>query len=69
MPGLSKKEKPVSLLLRVSPSILHRIDRVVNLRIVQIPRHTWILEALAAKLQDEEQNYSFGAERGSGPPR
>ena len=55
MPDTPSGEEPsVSLLLRLPRILLNRIDAVVHKRLIKIPRHTWILEALVEKLEREE---------------
>ena len=45
-------EKQVAL--RIPVNILGGIDSSLKKRTVRIPRHTWILEAIAEKLEREE---------------
>lgn len=47
----SVTEKQVSL--RMSSDMLNAIDHQVKHRPIRIPRHTWILEAIAEKLKRE----------------
>lgn len=51
---------PVSL--RVPLQFLRRIDRVIQAREEQkhvpLPRHSWIMEAMAEKLERERLNFS-----------
>lgn len=42
-----------ALSLRLPACLLARIDRAVQAREVKVPRHTWLLEAIAEKLQRE----------------
>jgi hypothetical protein len=42
---------PTPVLLRVPPDLLRRIDQAVESRRIQIPQHTWMLEALLEKLE------------------
>ncbi len=44
-------EKQVAL--RVPAPMLAEIDNTVKQRAIRIPRHTWILEAIAEKLERE----------------
>ncbi|AMW35855.1 hypothetical protein HEQ62_10560 [Haematospirillum jordaniae] len=47
-------EKQVAL--RIPVNMLGGIDSRLKKRAVRIPRHTWILEAIAEKLEREEQD-------------
>ena len=42
-----------SVVLRLPASMLKEIDDVLGRRTVRIPRHTWVLEAVAEKLHRE----------------
>jgi hypothetical protein len=44
----AKDEMPVTL--RLPPNVLREIDQAVAARKIKIPRHTWLLEAVAEKL-------------------
>ena len=44
--------KPVAL--RIPASLLEDIDNALQKRSIRMPRHTWILEALAEKLDREK---------------
>lgn len=46
-------EKKVAL--RVPSTMLELIDNTVKKRAIRIPRHTWILEAIAQKLERENE--------------
>ena len=52
---------PVSL--RVPLQVLQRIDRVIQAResrkSVPVPRHSWIMEAMAEKVEREEREYKI----------
>ena len=49
------EEKPASsVVLRVPPQMLRRIDRALADRPLKTPRHTWLLEAVLEKLEREE---------------
>ena len=39
--------------LRLLPELLQRIDTAIAHRAVPVPRHTWLLEAIAEKLKRE----------------
>jgi hypothetical protein len=41
--------------LRLSPALVKQIDAAVKGRSVKIPRHTWLLEAVAEKLKRESE--------------
>ena len=49
--GARETTQPV--VLRVPAQLLARLDRAVDQRSVRVPRHTWILEAIAEKLARE----------------
>lgn len=46
-------DKPTSVILRLPPDIISRVDEAVQARRVKIPRHTWLLEAVLEKLDKE----------------
>lgn len=52
--GTTSKE-PVSVLLRIPPDILERIDARLAARTIKIPRRQWLLEAILEKLGDESR--------------
>jgi hypothetical protein len=45
--------KTAPVVLRLPPDVLIRIDRAVESRQVKVPRHTWLMEAVIAKLERE----------------
>jgi hypothetical protein len=45
--------KAASVILRLPPDVIARVDRAVQSRRVKIPRHTWLLEAVVEKLDRE----------------
>jgi hypothetical protein len=47
------REATHSVVLRVPAHLLARLDSAVDQRSVRVPRHTWILEAIAEKLARE----------------
>lgn len=49
----SPKPKKITVQLRLSETMLERIDKAVNRRAVRIPRHTWFLEAIVEKMDRE----------------
>jgi len=50
------KEKPKLVQLRLEKEVLDRIDTVRESRLVKMPRHSWLLEAILEKLSREEEN-------------
>ncbi len=54
----SSEERQVSL--RIPAAVLERVDAAVNTRVVRIPRHTWLLEAIVEKLDREASNPRSG---------
>ena len=48
--------KPQLVQLRLDRHVVDRIDAVLETRLVKIPRHTWLLEAVHEKLTREENN-------------
>ena len=42
---------PTPVVLRIPPAQLARIEAALGARSVRIPRHTWLLEAVAEKLE------------------
>jgi hypothetical protein len=46
---------PVSVLLKVPAAMLEQVDHAAKSRPVNIPRRTWILEAIHEKLSREAQ--------------
>lgn len=49
------KDKPSSVILRIPPQLLERIELARQERPVRIPRHTWLLEAVVEKLDREKK--------------
>lgn len=45
--------KAASVILRLPPDVIQRVDQAVQSRRVRIPRHTWLLEAVIEKLDRE----------------
>jgi hypothetical protein len=45
--------RPVQVVLRVPADVLSQVDQAIKGRRVRIPRHTWLLEAIAEKLERE----------------
>ena len=56
-----KEIRPQLVQLRLSRSLVQRIDKVRQQRLVAPSRHTWLLEALLEKLETEE--HQRGAQR------
>lgn len=48
-----KQSKKTAVQLRLSRTMLGRIDKALARRPVSIPRHTWFLEAIVEKLDRE----------------
>ena len=48
-----KQSKKTAVQLRLSKTMLERIDKALARRPVSIPRHTWFLEAIVEKLDRE----------------
>ena len=48
----SSGEKQVAL--RIPAAMLEELDELLQRRTIRIPRHTWILEAVAEKLERED---------------
>ena len=46
--------KPVSVVLRIPPDALAKVDQSVEGRRVKVPRHTWLIEAIYEKLERED---------------
>lgn len=52
----SNDNKPQLVQLRLDRHLVERIDATLETRVVKIPRHTWLLEAVHEKLAREEEN-------------
>lgn len=52
-PVRKKADKKVSVQLRLPQSLINTIDGLLDQRIVDVPRHTWFLEAIEAKIRSE----------------
>ena len=52
----SNDNKPQLVQLRLDRHLVERIDATLETRLVKIPRHTWLLEAVHEKLAREEEN-------------
>ena len=50
----SNRQKLVPVMLRLPPNLLERVDASVQTRVVPTPRTTWIMEAIAEKLEREK---------------
>jgi hypothetical protein len=46
--------------LRVPPEVLDHVDAAVKSRLVRIPRHTWLLQAIVEKLEREASQLRSG---------
>ncbi|MFE8034652.1 hypothetical protein [Thiohalocapsa marina] len=49
----TKERTAASVVLRLPPDILSRVDAKVAERTVRIPRHQWLIEAVVEKLERE----------------
>lgn len=47
-------EKEAVINIRLPLSVVEKVDRIVRRRRVRIPRHSWLLEAVYAHLDEEE---------------
>jgi predicted DNA-binding protein len=47
-------EKETVINIRLPLSVVEKVDRIVRRRRVRIPRHSWLLEAVYAHLDEEE---------------
>lgn len=47
-------EKETVINIRLPLSVVEKMDRIVRRRRVRIPRHSWLLEAVYAHLDEEE---------------
>ena len=52
--GLSGRQKLAPVMLRLPPAMLEKVDAAVRTRIVPTARTTWIMEAIAEKLERED---------------
>lgn len=52
-PEPKPKRRASYVQLRLQPELLLRIDAAIAGRAVPVPRHTWLLEAIAEKLERE----------------
>lgn len=50
----TKSDKKVNVQLRLPQDLIDRIDDILDNRIISISRHTWFLEAIAAKIKADE---------------
>ncbi len=50
------RHKPQLVQLRLDRPLVERIDAVLADRVIHIPRHTWLLEAVHEKLAREEKH-------------
>lgn len=51
--SLEQSDKPTSVILRIPPDVIAKIEKAVSARRLKIPRHTWLLEAVMEKLDRE----------------
>lgn len=47
------RQKLMPVMLRLPPAMLEKVDAAVQARVVPTPRTTWIMEAIAEKLERE----------------
>ena len=47
------RQKLMPVMLRLPPAMLEKVDTAVQARVVPTPRTTWIMEAIAEKLERE----------------
>lgn len=50
------QHKPQLVQLRLERPLVERVDAVLAARMIKIPRHTWLLEAVHEKLVREEKS-------------
>lgn len=55
LPPQDEQEKTAVVNLRLPTSLLAEIDEVIKSKRVKIPRHTWLLEAIAERLTSEKE--------------
>ena len=53
-PASRDAAKPSAVVVRIPAHMLEGIERARAARAVRIPRHTWLLEAIAEKLEREQ---------------
>ena len=53
-PSKASTQPTHPVVLRVPEKLLNDLDAAVEQRSVRIPRHTWLLEAIAEKLEREQ---------------
>ena len=52
------RQKLAPVMLRLPPAMLEKVDAAVQARVVPTPRTTWIMEAIAEKLERERRHRS-----------
>lgn len=55
-PAREDAQKTSVVNLRLPTSLLAEIDEVIKSKRVKIPRHTWLLEAIADRLSSEKED-------------
>jgi len=55
LPSQEEQERTALVNLRLPTSLLAEIDEVIKSKRVKIPRHTWLLEAIAERLTSEKE--------------
>ena len=56
--GVTSKQKLIPVMLRLPPVMLEKVDASVQARVVPTARTTWIMEAIAEKLEREQRPHS-----------
>lgn len=51
VPSARQTQKPASVVLRIPPELLERVDAMLAERPIKVPRHQWLLEAIVEKLE------------------
>jgi hypothetical protein len=51
------RRKLAPVVLRLPPALLAKVDAAVQARVVPTPRTTWIMEAIAEKLERERRRH------------
>jgi hypothetical protein len=52
--GAHGRQKLMPVMLRLPPAMLEKVDTAVQARVVPTARTTWIMEAIAEKLEREQ---------------
>ena len=54
-PAKAVEDEVMLVQLRLPPPLVEKIDATVKARLIKIPRHTWLLEAVMEKLKREHE--------------